>query len=289
MISPDTVAATARAGRVTLDWSLSVGNLLTALTIAVSAATLAYTRRKDRLLREREYADRIRHAAGLTIARLERWQRIVISIFDEIQPAFVDVDRWAVAGKDLELISDYLWKELSKARAQAAQRIMEEEIELSYLDLYSYDRGVHERFNHVIREQQQVRQRVFGELLTRTQRLLLRYRGIPLQRTFIGNQMREEAAGLRQEFADETRAILDRFIEEMRPLVTAKDADLYARELPAPFARERQPLDLRWHASSFTPPLREHFVLPGHGRHSAEPAFTPAAEAVPAIAGPVPV
>jgi hypothetical protein len=63
-----------------------IGTLLTAISILVSVTALLIAWTKDRTLRKKEYADRIRSAAGTVTARLERRKELFLHLFDTIQP-----------------------------------------------------------------------------------------------------------------------------------------------------------------------------------------------------------
>jgi hypothetical protein len=68
---------------------------------------------KDRLLRKREYADRIRRAAAETVVALELWRQITLRCYESIQPLIkrptlfvkvLDVNRkgWRLAFLEVE-------------------------------------------------------------------------------------------------------------------------------------------------------------------------------------------
>ena len=64
-----------------LTTDVSVGDLLTATSVAVSVAALTYALWKDRALRRTEQADKIRSAAGFVVAKLVRFGELTSSYF----------------------------------------------------------------------------------------------------------------------------------------------------------------------------------------------------------------
>src|SRR5438034_11513938 len=97
-----------------LDETLSIGTLLgvlvTFLGVLATLAGLVYNWRKDQLLKRKDHADKVRRAAALIIARLERWRELSIRFYEDIQPALTDAD--AILTKDSNIIvtRDFLWK-----------------------------------------------------------------------------------------------------------------------------------------------------------------------------------
>ena len=125
---------------------LSIGSLLTAVLVLISAAALAYGWRQDRQLRRREYADRIRGAAGRIAALLERWPILARQFFDDLQPLVIEVGRMAACREDRAAPRHTLRKGLYEHRAAVARRIAEERLEAAYVDLYGYAPRIHELF-----------------------------------------------------------------------------------------------------------------------------------------------
>jgi uncharacterized protein (UPF0218 family) len=77
---------------------LKIGDFLTALSVLVALGGFLYLWVKDRRLRRREYADRIRRAAAETVAGLDRWRQLALSLYDTIQPLITDSDVMVLRG-----------------------------------------------------------------------------------------------------------------------------------------------------------------------------------------------
>lgn len=129
---------------VTLDPTLKIGDLLTSGSILISLVTFLVSWAKDRRIRQKELADKIRAAAAHTLAKLERWEEPSISIADEAQPIFVETSELIDPDEEDSIIlaRDYLWKELSRLRAEKLRRVLGEEVEIAYIDLYAYMPGI---------------------------------------------------------------------------------------------------------------------------------------------------
>ena len=122
-------------------WTV-VGGAVALTSVLIGATTLAVSLHKDRRLRQQEYANQIRKAAGTTIARLERWTAISDSLFFQIQPVITDADEALLKSRDAIGTRDQLWRALLDKLTARSQALLEEGIELAYIDLYGYDPSI---------------------------------------------------------------------------------------------------------------------------------------------------
>lgn len=139
------------------------------LSIIISAIVFIYTLLENRRLKRREYADRIRKAAGTVISKLERWEELTLRFFQDIQPLITDIDMGLVQDRDLIKARDALWMGLTKARSVASQRITDEQIEMAYVDLYGYDPRIQNIYTKTINELKLIEAEVHKEFLILTQ------------------------------------------------------------------------------------------------------------------------
>ena len=58
--------------------TVTIGDLLTAFAVLISAAGILIELRKDRILRQKELADRVRRSAGLVAAKADRWRQLSV-------------------------------------------------------------------------------------------------------------------------------------------------------------------------------------------------------------------
>jgi hypothetical protein len=110
------------------------------LWIASIGAVVAIRKeQKERQLREREYVDKIRLSAGATITKLDKWKRIAMMFFEDIQPILIDANTFLSKSKDPTEVRDFLWREISKARVTLTHKFYEEQTQIGYSELYIYD------------------------------------------------------------------------------------------------------------------------------------------------------
>jgi hypothetical protein len=195
----------------TVDTTVSIANVLTIATVLVSVVTLATAWRKDRLTRQREIADRVRSAAAVTLAKLERWDELARWFYRDVQPEFLEVTTSLADEFDVAAARDLLWAKLMTARIGSAERILKEEIENAYVDLYAYEPAVYEPFTTTMAQLRRIDNEVYEQFLETAQSVVLAY----------GDQQRDEFRPA--ELGNDLRAVA---IEAQRRLVTRMSAAL---------------------------------------------------------------
>lgn len=208
-------------------------NLLTALSITVSMSALLYAWHRDRLLKRKEYADRIRHAAGSITAKLERWRELALRFFDDIQPLITDADIKVCKNHDAIDTRDYLWRGLVAARSESSHRILEEKIEIAYVELYGYDARVRALFTSAINHLKQIDDEIFSQTLERTQGDVLGFAASAktVSSAMLGNLLRTTCANLSADFAERIDQIFVPFRDEMTRLIEASDSDIFNKSV----------------------------------------------------------
>jgi len=220
-------------GGFVLKPEISIGDVLTTLSVIVSVIALIVAWSKDRLLKRREYADKIRRAAGMIIAKLERWRELSLSFFDEIQPIITDADVMLTEEQNLIATRDILWRNVIAARAAALRRILDEEIEVAYADLYGYDPKIQNLFVEAVNRLRLVDKEMYALLMMLTQKDVLGLESSrkPYYSAQLGNLLRETSGKL----ASEHRRLMDKIVmpfqEEMVKLIKATDNEIVSRQV----------------------------------------------------------
>ena len=196
---------------------ITVGEILTAISIMVSVATLFYAWRKDRQSRTQAEADRIRRAAGTIIAKLERRSELALRFFDDIQPLITDADTKITQGRDIVGTRDFFWRELDSWHAKAYQKIIDEQIEIAYIDLYGYDPKIQELFASAIRLLKIIDVNMYHQVRQRTQWDILRMRftGVSITNSQLGNTLRSTCFDL----ASEYKILIDEIVVPFRSAI----------------------------------------------------------------------
>src|SRR5712672_1543551 len=100
------------------DRTIRLTDVLTSVTVIVSVVALTITWTKDRDTRVREQANHVRVAAADTLAKLERWKALQLSLYDDLQPAFVETSEMLSTDFNVIRARDQLWKKINAARTK---------------------------------------------------------------------------------------------------------------------------------------------------------------------------
>ncbi len=233
---------------LTFDPEIAVGDLLTAFAILVSIAGLLIAFHKERALRKKEHADRVRQAAALVVAKLDRWKQLSLQLFDELHVAATDADAMMVDDVDetgrrkafetrQRETRDFFWKKTVEAQGQVAQRILDEEIELAYSNLYGYDPKIHKLFTGAVQRLREVDGSILVQVLNRTQADILSMEASAdgkVASSQLGNRLRLTLARSKNTLDRYAEPILAAFRDGMLPIVRASDESLTERRVPVP-------------------------------------------------------
>ncbi len=153
----------------TLDRKVDVGNLLTAITLVVSlvGATIAWN--KDRQLRVQEQANRVRLSAAKLLSKFDRLRAISDSQFEEAKPPFVETKMMLRKHFDITQARDHLWGRLHEVNVLNKRRQLDEQLEVAYSELYSYDPSIRDLFLRTSRELSRIHDEAFYCLLMTSQ------------------------------------------------------------------------------------------------------------------------
>lgn len=217
---------------------ITVGNIVTALAVLVSAAGILVALHKERALRKKEHADRVRQATALVVAKLDRWKQLSLQLFDELQSAVTDADAMLVANGDRIATRDYLWKKTVEAQASVARRILDEAVEVAYSNLYGYDPRIHELFTGAVLRLRRINGMVFVKVLNRTQSDILtmpkKTDSGEILSAQLGNRLRVTLARAKGVLEGNMETVLNAFREGMLPIVRASDEALAERKVAVP-------------------------------------------------------
>ena len=192
---------------------------------------------KDRALRKKELADRVRQSTSLVIAKLDRWKQIALQTFDQLQSAATEADGLLVSKCDEIATRDFFWKSVVAAQASLAKDVLDEEIEVAYSNLYGYDPRIHELFTGVIARLRHIEGLVFLQVLNRTQNDVLTVRAEPTSAILsaqLGNRLRLTLARSCSLLEKHMESVLVEFRKGMMPIVCASDDQLVTRSASVP-------------------------------------------------------
>ena len=191
---------------MTFDWSIKFGDILTSLTILVSVSALIISWSKDRVTRETEQADKVRAAAATALTQLDRWQLLNASLYQELQPTFIETSEMLQDDFDVVKARDYLWKTINGRQTQIASKILDEKILTAYVDLLSHFPASRDQFLKVFEQLRLLEEDISGKFLMTSQNDVLYFEGKQQNYTsaMLGNALRTTAAKHKEELIDKS-------------------------------------------------------------------------------------
>jgi hypothetical protein len=138
--------------RFTLKREVDLGDLFTPVSILIAICALFLTWLNDRDARMKTYADNIRHSSSIVSAKLERWNSLTDRYFDDIQPVLIDVSKEVIQPNGRIPARTDLFTGLRKAEGVASQRILDEQLEISYMELYGFIPALRPPFDEIRQE-----------------------------------------------------------------------------------------------------------------------------------------
>jgi hypothetical protein len=191
------------------DPTVKASELLTACSILLAFSTLTTTLWSGIRDRRDAHADKIRAAAANGLSKLERWCRLSLRYYADVQPILVEISEQLGDGFDVDKARDTLWKALTAARVTSVDRILAESIESAYVELSSVYPGAYGLFTYTLHSLENVDELAREDLLLCSQEDVTSYRDDA--ETFtpaaLGNSLRETCHDIQENVATEMERI----------------------------------------------------------------------------------
>jgi hypothetical protein len=123
---------------IQFDPQVKAGDILTSVSVFLSAIALIVSLAKDRATRVTDQANKVRLAAATTLVKLDRWQNVQNSFYDELQPDFVALSQDLKKDYDVVAVRDRFWIKGVKARARVQKQVSDEQLATGYVDLLTH-------------------------------------------------------------------------------------------------------------------------------------------------------
>ncbi len=206
---------------------IDIGQILTVISILGSVVGFGFAWNNDRSLKDKEYADRVRRSASVVTAKVERWAELSDRYFEDLQPTLVDVSEKVTETHSRQPANRILFKGLMDAKAKASQRIVDEQLQLAYMELYGYVpafQGVFDKTIAEIRSAEASAQEALSAALQASlvDPSLLAETSTPQ----VGNVFRNRAESERQKLRTHITEISRPLREKMLSVIQLKDGQL---------------------------------------------------------------
>lgn len=209
-------------------------------TLFVFFRTSKNNREQERKEHEKEFADKIRNSAGAIISKLESRKNINLEFFENIQPIVEETDNYLFKTKNYDKTDSFLLKGLTDGRARICQSIVNEQIEMSFKDLYGYSPvlddllGLMNKLEYIDRQSYAVFYRLTGKDIKllrsqpKTDELNLWAEEImPFK---LAARLRLTISLFRHEYGDLVNGAINPFRAKMLTLINEKDLEIYNKQ-----------------------------------------------------------
>ncbi|WP_431103409.1 hypothetical protein [Roseateles noduli] len=213
---------------IDFDNTLKAGDVLTSITIVISVIALVISLAKDRSTKISEQAARVRAAAASTLSKLDRWQQVQLSLYQDLQPSFVELSEALALRYDVVRIRDQFWKSVGKARSRVARQTLDEQLTTSYGDLISHFPLARRRIADALASLDKIEIEVSERFLDDGERGILELSGqcATYQTPLLGNHLRRSAASGAALLKYDSDQVLDPVREYLFSLILLSDNEL---------------------------------------------------------------
>jgi hypothetical protein len=192
------------------DRTIKAGDVLTSLTILISAVTLVVSLAKDRQIRVTEQANRVRDAAAHAIVKLDRWQSLQLSLYQELQPLFVELSEDLARQYDVVATRDRFWRQANEERTRVARQVLDEQLGTAYLEILSHFPAARTRYVAAFSELALVEHSVVEGFLARSEQAILGLQDgqATYQTARLGNALRAQASTATSRLKEQSDAVI---------------------------------------------------------------------------------
>jgi hypothetical protein len=206
---------------------VALGDLLTPLSILLALLTLLNSWNSDRNLRAKQYADNIRGSASIVTAKLERWGTLADRYFDDIQHALIVASERTAATHRAEPAKRDLFDALKDAEGKASQRIVDEQLEISYMELYRYIPALRPPFDKIKQEIGEAEKASHRRLEIQLQTDILNTELLQgTESVAMGKRLRDDTLRERATLHQQIQQITQPLRDNMLKLINLKDDEL---------------------------------------------------------------
>ena len=227
-----------------LEKKVSVGNVLTVFSILIAAFAAITTWRTEIQTRQRSQADGVRKAAAEVVAKMERRYEISQWIFEDIQPDVVAAAIMAAGQNSPPLAQhkpldpkddtirrshvfaarDFLYKQIAEAHQRNRKRQLDEQIETSYIGLYSYVPQARKFIQDAGSALGRADSEMTVNLQTNVQAQILNFTGNNVfDTTLLGNCLRWAVQSTKRPFDQTSSSIVREVVDALTPILLASD------------------------------------------------------------------
>lgn len=210
------------------DNTIKAGDVLTSITVLLAIATLVVSLSKDRATRITDQANKVRAAAATTLVKLDRWQALRLSLYDELQPNFVELSEGLSKQYDVVATRDRFWKEVGQARAKLAKQILDEQLGTGYVEILAHFPSARAKVVAVYAQLAELEIRSSDDFMGTAEQRILSLKGQKdrFQTPDLGNALRESANKSAERLRSESERILEPVRQYLFGVIAMSDDEI---------------------------------------------------------------
>lgn len=210
------------------DRTIKAGDVLTSATIFLSVVALLLSLAKDRDTRIIEQANKVRAAAASTLVSFDRWQGVQLSLYQELQPTFVELSEDLAKQHDVVAVRDKFWKQVNLGRTRLANQVLEERLGTAYSDLLVHFPSARGRVVNAFSNLSEVETRVSQSFMRVGEQSILSLQGkkAEYQTAHLGNLLRDSGRKGAEEMQKESDKVLAPVREYLFKVIAMQDSEL---------------------------------------------------------------
>lgn len=211
-----------------IDKTIKLSDLLTSFTIIISVIALSISWSKDRITRETEMADRVRSASALALTKLDRWELQNLSLYQELQPTFVETSEMLSEEYNIIKARDHLWRRINEERTLIARKVLDEKIMTSYFDLLSHFPDTRKQFQTLFERLRIIEQEISDDFLVESQNNIRHFDGRRDEYTsaMLGNALRFTASKHKERFKKKTDIAIEPVRKFLFDVISKSNKDI---------------------------------------------------------------
>lgn len=193
------------------DRTIKAGDILTSVTIILSVIALVLSLAKDRAARVSDQANKVRAAAASTIVKLDRWQAVQLSMYQELQPTFVELSEELAKQYDVVATRDRFWRQVNLAKTRVNKQVLDEHLATAYADIVTHFPIARVKVIGALTEISGVEQHSTDAFMAEAERAILDLKGkqATYQTADLGNALREAAMQGAKQLKTESDSVLN--------------------------------------------------------------------------------
>jgi hypothetical protein len=180
---------------IQFDPQVKAGDILTSVSIFLSAVALVVSLAKDRATRVADQANQVRLAAATTLVKLDRWQNIQDSFYDELQPDFVSLSQDLKKNYDVVAVRDRFWIKGVQARARVQKQVSDEQLATGYVDLLTHFPAARDKVSSAFASAETLAKKATRDFMANSEQVIFQFEGkeSSYHTASLGNAFRQEA------------------------------------------------------------------------------------------------